>query len=356
MKKASKEKISEEDHTTKTIRKGRRKQNERKEEKLMAEFKRYEKVHRFDHVDEVEGILKGECHIFEKIDGANASVWCEIDANRKPWIYGGSRNHVICKIDPAMKETTVFDSLQGFSKYILDDKNLVLFLLAYPFFRLYGEWLVKHTVVYDPKYTRKFHVFDVENRDTNRFLPYLQYRELIQEYEIPFIKPFDVLMNPTMESLEGYLGKTNYGGTPQGEGIVVKNYGFVNQYGREVYAKLVTKEFSEMNKRVFGDNITKEAIEVRIAYTYCTLERVMKIRNKIEAQLNRSSTIEDMGRLLGTIYNDIITEEMWSILKKYRNPTIDFRKLQKEITDLAKNHFMGILRGRSNETDTQTDL
>ena len=33
-------------------------------------------------------------------------------------------------------------------------------------------------------------------------------------------------------------------------------------------------------------------------------------------------------RLLNTIYNCLVTEEMWNIVKKYKNPTINFSRLQ----------------------------
>lgn len=39
----------------------------------MADFKPYFKIHRLGK-EETEGILIGECHVEEKIDGANTSI------------------------------------------------------------------------------------------------------------------------------------------------------------------------------------------------------------------------------------------------------------------------------------------
>lgn len=304
----------------------------------MREFKKYEKVHRFDHIDEVDGILNGECYIFEKLDGANASVWADFEERK---IYLASRNQIVSSWEFGAEEIT--GEFWGFPQYILKS-DIINFLLAHPWIRLYGEWLVKHTVVYPSEVLNNFYVFDVEDMDTEQTLHYLQWKEKIQEYQIKFIEPFTVLTNPSIKDIEDGLGRTNYGAIPQGEGLVVKNYNFVNKYGRQVYAKMVTKEFKEMNARVFGGPIPREAIEMKIASVYCTLERVAKILGKIEDSKGEKPNIEDMGRLLGTVYNDIITEEMWTILKKFKNPTIDFHKLQREITELAKNHFLGILQ------------
>jgi len=309
-------------------------------------FKKYEKVHRFDHQDEVEGILKGECYIFEKLDGANASVWCE-PAPDGFWICGASRNKPVFRFfaaDPNL--ATVHDEFRGFFNYVSTNNELITLLLAHPILRLYGEWLVKHTVVYPSEFLQKFYIFDIENREVNLMWTYPQYKNLVSAYEVPYLKPFDVITDPTMDDLEKFIGNTDYGAIPHGEGVVVKNYGFVNKYGRRPYAKLVSKEFKEMNAKVFGGPIPRDAVEMKIASVYCTLERVVKILGKIkDAKGGEEANIKDMGRLLGTIYNDIITEEIWTILKKFKNPIIDFRKLQKEITDLARNHFLGILQG-----------
>jgi hypothetical protein len=41
-------------------------------------------------------------------------------------------------------------------------------------------------------------------------------------------------------------------------------------------------------------------------------------------------------RLLHTVYYDVITEEMWEILKQFKNPTINFKLLNGYVTARIK--------------------
>ena len=43
-----------------------------------------------------------------------------------------------------------------------------------------------------------------------------------------------------------------------------------------------------------------------------------------------------LGEFLGRSYNTFIKEEMWNIIKKYKNPTIDFKLLNKAYIDKVK--------------------
>ena len=38
---------------------------------------------------------------------------------------------------------------------------------------------------------------------------------------------------------------------------------------------------------------------------------------------------EDIPRLLQTVFYDLVNEELWNIIKKYKNPKIDFAYLQR---------------------------
>jgi hypothetical protein len=322
-------------------------------------FKKYEKVERLDKVDEVGGILEGQVYVFEKLDGANASAWAKLEGDRY-WIYVASRNNVVARFmadkDLWITDQNIYDDFRGLPDYVMKNDELITFLLAYPHLRVCGEWLVKHTVNYPAKHLGKLYVFDIEDRVRNKMLPYWEYDPMIQEYEIPYLQPLMITAFPKVETLEALVGKTNYEAHPQGEGLVIKNYDFVNKWGRQPYAKIVAPEFREMNVKVFGGPIPREAIEMKIASVYCTYSRVEKILQKIHDQKGSPATIDDMSRLLSTVYHDIITEDMWDILKKFKRPTINFGKLQKEITELARNHFLGILEARAKDAhDTHSD-
>lgn len=41
-------------------------------------------------------------------------------------------------------------------------------------------------------------------------------------------------------------------------------------------------------------------------------------------------------RFLGTVYHEFVVEEMWAAVKKFKNPVVDFSKLNKLLTVAAK--------------------
>src|SRR5699024_1114953 len=124
-------------------------------------FKKYQKVRRLGTV-ETEGIGVGACFVFPKIDGTNASCW--IDEGE---IKAGSRN----------RELTLEKDNRGFYKWVLGQYNIKDFLWDNPQLRLYGEWLVPHTLkTYRESAWRDFYVFDVMCR--GEFLPYYDYKKI----------------------------------------------------------------------------------------------------------------------------------------------------------------------------------
>ncbi len=312
-------------------------------------FKRYEKVQRMDKKDEVDGILEtDQLYVFEKLDGANASVWLEDNV-----MHIGSRNNIVGHVNLETGEAKL-GGFRGLPEYILKNDPIRHLLYNHPTWRLCGEWLVKHTVIYPQEHVNKFYVFDVEDRETGQMVEYEVYKPFLDLFQVLYLKPFKILdlrshacIRPAVEILQELVGHTDFGGKPQGEGIVIKNYGFVNQYGRQTYGKILHKDFKSLNNKIFKDNIIKMPIEEQIATKYCTLERVCHEVDKIvDAKNGEAVTIKDTGRVIGTVYHDIISEDMWNILKKWRGATINFGDLQRSITELTKHHFMAILQGQ----------
>ena len=41
-------------------------------------------------------------------------------------------------------------------------------------------------------------------------------------------------------------------------------------------------------------------------------------------------------QLLGRVYHELIAEESWNVVKKYRNPTINYKTLQGFVTRKVK--------------------
>lgn len=286
-------------------------------------FTKYPHIERLG-MDEVDGILDGVCHVFPKIDGTNASVWFDGSELRC-----GSRN----------REISTDNDNAGFAEWVHGDgrERLLSFFGEEPDAILYGEWLVPHSLkTYRDEAWRRFYVFDVMHNGF--FRPWHYYNETITRHGLDCIPLLERVSYPTVEHLTGLLDRNTYliqDGCGVGEGIVIKRYGFVNRYGRTPWAKIVRNEFKEQNAAVFGvPDIDMVPIEVRIAAEFMTTGRVEKIKAKMRDTGPMVS--RRIPELLSRAWNDLITDEMWNILKKYKNPTVDFRRLNKATIDRVK--------------------
>lgn len=293
------------------------------------EFKKYQHLERFG-TDEVDGIEIGECLIFPKIDGSNGSVWLDKEGNIK----AGSRN----------RELTLEKDNAGFYAYILSNENIKNYLKAHPTHRLYGEWLVKHSIAtYREDAWRKFYVFDVtidKNDDSVEYIPYDIYKNFLDKFELDYIVPIGKIKNGNYEAFNKALEKNTFlikDGHGVGEGIVLKNYEFLNKYKRQTWAKIVTTEFKEKHIKTMGcpEIKPKEMIEQQIVDDFCTTAFVEKEYAKIVNEMEGWQS-KYIPMLLGKVFSELIKEETWNILKKYKNPKIDFKTLNVLVTQKIK--------------------
>lgn len=276
------------------------------------EFIKYQHIERFG-TTEVEGIQNGKCYIFPKIDGTNASLW---------WSNGlkaGSRN----------RELSIDNDNAGFYKWALGQEHIIQFLKSNPEVRLYGEWLVPHTLkTYNDNAWRNFYVFDV--MIGNEYTDYTKYSELLQQHNIEYIPPICIINNPSYERLIGLLEQNDYlvkDGNGIGEGIVIKNYDYKNKYGRVVWAKIVSNEFKGKHKKAMPNEIKeKNLVEKDIVDKYITRSLLDKEQSKIENEMNGWSS-KYIPRLINVVFYNLIREESWNFVKEFKNPTIDFKRL-----------------------------
>lgn len=288
------------------------------------EFKRYMSLKRFGRT-EVDGIDIGRCFIFPKIDGTNSSCWLGEDGI----IYAGSRNRLL-------GEEREKDNA-GFCKWVRSQENIINFFNDNPNLRLFGEFLVPHSIkTYRDDAWRKLYVFDVFDDKTNKLIPYEEYVELLNKYGIECIPPLVIINNPTEEQLLYVMKENNTylieDGKGIGEGIVIKNYDYINRFGNVFWAKMVTNEFKEVHKKAMGVNeINKPTIEESIINEFCTESFIEKEYNKILLILeNKGETFNNkhIPMLLNIIYLEFIQEEIVEAIKRFKNPTINFRRLQ----------------------------
>lgn len=282
-------------------------------------FKKYQHLERFG-TTEVEQIELGECYIFPKIDGTNGSIWIE-DGN----IYAASRNRVL----------TLENDNHSFLAWVVKQSNIIEFLLKNPNIRLYGEWLVPHSLkTYNDNSWKKFYVFDVvidSNGEDIKYLHYNDYKELLDKFNINYIPPITIIRNPDYNRLVEELSKNVYlieDGKGTGEGIVIKNYSYKNKFGRQTWAKIVTNEFKEKHAKEMKGGVVegKKLLEEVIANKYITKSFVDKEYHKI---LNETGqfTSKDIPKLLNICYYELIREESWNFIKENKNPNINYKTL-----------------------------
>ena len=196
------------------------------------EFKGYQHV---EHLGkpETEGILTGHVIIQPKLDGTNMFIAYDREKNDK--LIVGSRRRFI----------TPEDDNHGAARYVEDNKEKYLkFFKIDPDLTLWGEFLVKGTVKnYLDDAWRKFYVFDVT--EGGKYIPYRVYESVLKHYGIEYVPIMAEFFNPTEDEVKAYALKATFlckEGTT-GEGCIIKNYSFVNKFGRVQWAKVVNESF-----------------------------------------------------------------------------------------------------------------
>lgn len=294
-------------------------------------FKRYQHIEKFGNT-EVENIEIGRCYVFPKVDGSNASCWYNDSGDEPHRFCAGSRN----------RELTLEKDNAGFFNWVIKQENIKNFLRNNPNLRLYGEWLVPHSLkTYRDDAWRRFYVFDV--MDSNGILlSYDQYKPLMDEYNIDYIPPIKIITNGSYEDFVYQMNNNIFlieDGKGVGEGVVIKNYSFVNKYGRTIWAKIVTSEFKEKHHKEMGaPEVEKKMTEDEIVKEFVTKALCEKVYAKIKNETGDWKS-QYIPRLLNTVYYDLVREEIWEMIKKFNKPTINFKTLQHFTFNKVKEHL-----------------
>jgi len=310
---------------------------------------KYMHVEKLGHRN-VRDICEGLVTVYPKLDGTNASVWWD-----EGDIQAGSRN----------RQLDLEKDNAGFLAWCREQDGLKRFLASNPDHRLYGEWLVPHTMrTYREEAWRRFWVFDVYWKGV--LYPAEDCAVELDDYGIDYIAPIASIEHPDEDQLVHIMNSTNtfliQDAKGMGEGIVIKRYGsWRDPFDRQTWAKMVRNDFKEANRKEFGLRTTKGAdqVEYDIAEEFVTETLVHKELAKI---VNEHITVDDLfgkgtdnllavqkeamithrgkiiPRLLGTVFHCLIIEEMWAILKRHKRATIDFGKLERLCIVKTKEH------------------
>ena len=293
-------------------------------------YKSYQHIEKLG-TSETEGILKGEVHLSYKIDGSNGCIYLKDNGE----LGFGSRK----------RELSITEDNMGFMSSFVTDKSLYSkfeeILKKNPNFIIYGEWLVPVTIKrYGKDAWRKFYVFDVFNNEDGTYLSFNTYKEMLDEYGLLYIPEIAVLNNPSEEDIKEYLDKTGEFLITEGlgEGIVIKNYDYKNKYGRRTWAKILTEDFKKNKKEYRQKNHIAKVegnTEMLIINAFLTSEHVLKEKHKIEEKYGGWST-KNIYELLNRVYDEFLKDNFELMLKKYKDPTINFKLLRQCSNDFVK--------------------
>ncbi|MCX0396281.1 RNA ligase family protein [Clostridium perfringens] len=270
----------------------------------MKEIKKYTDVVRYGKSSTQGVIQEGDIiSITEKIDGANAS-FC-IDNENALGVSCYSRNNLL----------TEENRLRGYYDWILDNIVPIKEELN-PNYRYFGEWLVKHKVIYKEENYYKFYLFSIWDDEKQMYLSDEIVRSEAERLGLLTVEYFYYGKYISFEHLMSFVGKSELTEEPNtGEGIVVKNVSYFDNYGRQVFVKLVSDKFREVQQQKKPKNPNVDSKVIETIKSVLTKARVSKLIHKLvdEGLLKEDFSIEDMGTILKELkdkpYQDIIKEE-----------------------------------------------
>ena len=208
----------------------------------------------------------------------------------------------------------------------------------FPDLTVYGEWLgdfrfVGNIKAYDPSMLGHLWIFDVKGA-YGTYLPRSEWEGMFSEAGARIIPVIAEMDSPDEGALAELLDTplVDFGiNVPEakGEGIVIRNEGFVNRFGRYAIAKMVRDDYRKSKSRPKPQMVPGE-VETSIVEMWMTDAEISKAVAKAEERFGEPfspSSSKMMGFVLNVAYNDAVLAEMPSIVKKMKMPTVDFKRL-----------------------------
>ena len=308
----------------------------------MAVFRAFTHVERLDETKiDVSAFLNGTCYIFAKQDGTNFCAW-----SNNGEIHCGSRKREIT-IDHDNAESMFFfttdDRYEGLRNYLLNHEEYIL----------YGEYLGgeagrKMTGTIKQYLNAGLQVFAIWDTVNNRYLAYEEYADDLNSVFDGVVPPLAILDKPNYEDILTLLDNHyNLPDDTHAEGVVIYNYNYRDNFGHCVIAKIVAKEYLEKKGTSQKVRIpqTREGLEHDIVVAFISSADCEKCKQKImvaESLDEWENTGKYIGMFLNMLFTDLITEEMFSIIRRFKTPVIDFAVLKNECFIVGRK-YLGLI-------------
>lgn len=269
----------------------------------MVEQKKFTDVVRYGHRSTAGVLNEGDyIVVMEKLDGANASF--RLSEDRKS-VLAFSRN---TQLDES-------NNLRGFYQWVQENikaEDLV------PDAIYFGEWLVRHKLDYGSNGGQEFYLFDIYDMEFQEYQAFDIIATQALLLQIQLVPIFYAGKYKGYDHLAQFVGKSVLGA--QGEGVVVKNVSYRDRGGNQMYVKLVSEEFAEMQpQKPPRDPNAPDSAEALFIKTYLTPARAEKLLIKLvdEGSIREDFDISDMSTILRSLparaYDDIMKEEITNI-------------------------------------------
>lgn len=275
-----------------------------------------------------KNILNGDIYIFPKLDGLEGSCFVSDDGN--------------LKCASAKKELSTEKDMQGFYHVMLSTPEIYDYLEAHPDHILYGIWLIPQNILtYKDSAWRKFYITDVYDAAHRRYLPYDEYKPLLDEYFLyytPTIGTLQIKDGPSVDVLD-FLQKTKANNnfllseySTANAGIIIKNYKYAENCPNPAWVELTDYDEDQKIPTV------EPLIEQKIVADCLTNDFLAEAYIKYGETLDRWNGL-DMANCLFFIYRYFVNKQIWHIVHKYEEPIINFHILKKCVYKKAREYL-----------------
>jgi hypothetical protein len=295
---------------------------------------KYPKIYRLgsEEVQEILEYPEDPICVEEKVDGGNGMFWLDDGV-----LYEGSRNRNLT----SDKDEKTFRAQRAFLREALKDKEIN------PEFIYFIEYMSKHTI----KYTKAPPVLGLDIRTKHSAQCegcglFISRRQKEQEFNRLGIETVPMVWEGKAKDLKkqeikDLVPRSKYYDGPA-EGIVLKSYNRKSRYGNyQLFAKVVTAEFKEVNKAVFGGVKQEQTQTSKIVEQYLPDARIIKTINKLIQEDGNEKDMTLMKVLPNAVIDDLLKEEIVDISHNYN--TIDFKELRKLTSHLCARVLNGWL-------------
>jgi hypothetical protein len=242
--------------------------------------------------------------ITEKVDGSNASIRYDTETGKLECF--------------SRRLKLSFDStLQGFFNFV-QTLNAADYADT-PNYSIFGEWLVKHKIVYNPDTYQKWYVYSIYDNDKGEWLEQDAVKDFAKKHGLTYVNELYYGPFISWDHCRTFAHSPNYGDTQ--EGIVIRNITKLsdktNRYPHII--KIVNKEFAE-SKRTHIKVVDPEKEAARLnaqglMSSIVTRNRVEKILfkmkedNLIPNELTPADMKQVAKNLPKLVYEDCMKEE-----------------------------------------------